>query len=186
MSCKKYGDGSIYGTVYETGSNKPVPNTEVSILRVSQTYNLHGTVQHAKNEIISRTLSDNNGNYKINFHKKIGPKYYIRCSRGSSHTGSLNENINHKNYNQDLYIKPYRYFKVRVVKTSINKSKSIDITLPLNQFTSINALNNIDTTLPTIFKAIDSDDNVIYYYIFSTSTYPPSSFFFRENKFTNK
>lgn len=51
-------------------SNTQIPNTEVVILRVYQKYDLHGSVQHQTNVIICSTYSDNNGNYKISFHKK--------------------------------------------------------------------------------------------------------------------
>jgi hypothetical protein len=170
ISCKKYGDGSISGTVYETGRNSPVPNTEVSILRVYQKYDLHGSVQHQNTEIISRTLSDNNGKYKINFHKKVGSKYYIKCLSDSLYARDIHEYANFKNYKHDIYIKPYWYFKVRVVKNSINTLKRIDITLPLNQFASVKALNKIDTTLPKIFKAIGFTENIIDHY---TCTLPP-------------
>ncbi len=177
FSCKKYGDGAISGTVYDIGSNNPVPNAEVSILRTYQKYDLHGSLQHGQYEIISSTSADNNGNYKINFHKKVGSKYYIKCSNVSFYTRDILESINYKNYKHDIYIKPYRYFKVRVLKTSINTSKRIDITLPLNQFSSVNALNAIDTTLPIVFKSIGFVDNTIEYYIYSSFPYPTSSWF---------
>lgn len=175
ISCKKYGDGYISGTVYETGSNSPVANTEVSILRVYQKYDLHGSVQHQNTEIIASALSDNNGNYKISFHKKIGSKYYIKCSSESFFSKDINESIDKKIFNFDLYVKPYRYFKIRVIKNSINILKRIDLILPLNQGASVKSLNNIDTLLPTLYKAIGYSDNSIDYYKCTLPPYTPNN-----------
>ncbi len=176
VSCKKYGDGYISGTVYEKGSNAPVPNTEVSILRVYQKYDLQGSVQHQNTEIISSTLSDNDGYYKINFRKKVGSKYYIKCSNESFYSNEINENITNKKFNFDIYVNPFRYFRIRVVKNSTNILKRISIGLTLNQGASLQSLNTIDTILPKVYKAIGFSDNSIYHYICTLPPYTTSGY----------
>lgn len=74
-----------------------------------------------------------------------------------------------------MYIKPYRYFKVRVIKSANNILKRIDLTLPLNQGVSVKYLNAIDTTLPNLYKAVGYSGNSIYYYKCTLPQYTPNN-----------
>ena len=168
-NCKKYGHGTVTGTVYETGSNNPVPNATVSI--EDSNSGLHpfsSSNANNKKGIIATTTSDSEGKYVLYFHKKIGHHYYIRCEKENFDVFTAFE-ISQKKIDHDIYLDPFAYLKLHVIKTSTN-SNYIYVTINKNQSEyPYSSPLSFDTILPKIYKIKGNNSSEITWDIYNSN-----------------
>lgn len=92
---QKGGFGYVEGTVYKQGTNKPIENAKIYIIR---THNAN------QGQYIKGTMSDQNGYYKITYYYKFNSdyRYYVTVKpEGSS--SSQHEYMYHTKEKFDFY-----------------------------------------------------------------------------------
>ena len=159
-ACKKYGNGYVEGTVYETGSNAVIPGVQMFYGKWKKRP-ISGDVDY---ELLGSTLTDNSGHYRFNFKKERGYRYSVYC-KDSTHTWSLGaEEMDYKKSTHDFYLAPFAYLKIRIKKSS-SADKYIDITLNTASVSRIRSRGPMDTLLPTVYRLSGNSNNFIYWYI---------------------
>jgi hypothetical protein len=166
-SCRKYGDGSIRGTITETGSGAPFANANVYLLE----YPKNNGSEPSK--VIAETYSDHNGVYYLSFHKKMNRDYVV-CFRPAKKTDAddlyrcydVRKKIKFKETVVDTDLPAVGYFRLHLVKTSSSEN-SVVVYYDQNecrgwQLPEIN--NPFDTVFPVKMAKADILNNYFKWY----------------------
>ncbi len=165
ISCKKYGEGYVEGTVYEVGTNMPIAGIPVTIGYFTGPSTPYVTV--------SNSHTDNSGHYLLYYDKKRGSEnYVVGCTPDSLHlsgnTGSYDPEYK-KETNGNIPLYPRAFLKLHVKKTTsaqYNNGFQISVSYlsgGLLYYYYQTFLNNnpFDTILP-VFKAYGNCTNYIF------------------------
>jgi hypothetical protein len=111
FSCKKPWIDHIRGTVYEYGSGIPVKGATIYLYKDPKK-------QNAKTVIIDSALSNEWGEYIINYSKEMRNEYTFscKCPKYFGIPEVLSPTIDHGRMVKNITIAPYSYIKLRVVK----------------------------------------------------------------------
>ena len=170
-SCKKYGDGYVIGTVYETNTNNPLTEVKVYLERKK--------ISHIESNydffIIDSCLTNPSGTYKFSFDKKRRYEYQLRA-RYTNYYGSSRGNytLTLKKTEVNLELDPVAYIKFRIKKNS--PSSNYFYTTINYHSTTVYSLQNItqpfDTILPGIYKVNGNAINYLNWQIYGTGIGP--------------
>lgn len=164
-TCKKYGDGYVKGTVEEKGTGQKIPDATIKLIHWIK----NPKPNEPENEIIQIATTNNIGEYKINFHMKIGNRYSVEC------------------YHKD-YISENNQYDLKFKKTALNFSLNSPGFLKLRIKKNTNSLNNIhieirtysidlninhpfDTILPKIYNVYANINNQLYWFSYPIQSY---------------
>jgi hypothetical protein len=168
-SCKKYGNGYVEGTVYETGTNAPMPGVQMYYGK----WKKKPVSGEAEFERLGTTVTDSNGHYRFNLKKERTFRYGIFCQDSLHSRMQAGGEMNFKKTRQDFYLAPFAYIKIRIKKSSA-VYKHIDITLNDNKLRRVRSTGPLDTILPAAYKLLGNSTNFIYWYI--TEVPPPPAY----------
>ncbi|MDP2385256.1 MAG: hypothetical protein Q8M29_02685 [Bacteroidota bacterium] len=105
-SCRKHGSGFVRGTVYEKGTNNPLPGVPIKI-----TYSWHNNSGY----YYQYDTTDANGEYKIDLKKKREYAYHIQAK---NHVDDEYEGIDYKKSAINFSLYAEAYLKINAKKTS--------------------------------------------------------------------
>ena len=177
ISCKKYGDGYVKGTVVEKGTNIPIAGADMYLKYWSNSKPGNTFIQ---------TYTDANGNYIIPFDKKMGNSYEIHCQDTNYWYKDQSQHINEKKSICNFSVTPYAYLKLHVIKTTSYQWVGVSIGGDLSY--SIFNNNPFDTIFPTVFRVKgnrSNDVNWTLHYPVYNATYDTSKQFYG-NIYINK
>jgi hypothetical protein len=116
FSCKKWGDSTVEGNVFEDGSNAPVTNVEVFLLETNQRY--------SRTEA-EGTRTDQNGHFKFIYHNKLMNRftYSILVKSPDHFTKDILKPIENKNLKTDIFLSPLSFANFRIKNNLQNEVK---------------------------------------------------------------
>jgi 5-hydroxyisourate hydrolase-like protein (transthyretin family) len=154
ISCKKYGNGYVMGTVIDASSGNPAEGVPVSV--IVETREAKGQSK-SKTSIIETVTTGADGKYKINFKKNRGWEYSYRVKISTTDkylSESTSQNIVLKKSTFDFEVFQKAFAKLKITKTT-TKPTRITIKIDNTFLVSTNILQSttfIDSIVPFIFN----------------------------------
>jgi hypothetical protein len=141
-SCRKNDNAYVQGTVKDDFTGEVVAGAEVQVFKRVQA--------PAPDVIVATGSSDDEGKYKINYHKQLNKEYYV----SGKHPGYLNIvnpfGIEKKKDNKDIRLLAVGFVQLKILKRD-GSSNYVVVELPYpNQPVTIN-INSTDTLLPQLY-----------------------------------
>ena len=156
ITCQKDESAYVRGTVLECGNENPITNATITLSH--RTKDKNGPNEY---EIIGTTISDQNGNYKINYHRKHFNTYIVECYADINNYYSIDQetSLNHKKVALTFSFPQYAYVKVRIKKNS-NSSNYVKCWVNSRDYGGqtpvIQNGNSFDTTFVNVFRVIST------------------------------
>jgi hypothetical protein len=172
LSCKKTGMNYVKGTVYEYGTGEPVKGATVYLNRDPENH-------HKAESVIDSAVTDEKGEYLINFSKNLRNDYFVSCKC----VGYLeipqtpNTELEHGRNALTLVMTPISYVQLRFIKTANSGNSLFGYFFPPGsngqpaQFASY-YLSGMDSTAlsqpfdwvdPRIYAVYANQNNSIYW-----------------------
>ncbi|MES2132613.1 MAG: hypothetical protein V4506_09690 [Bacteroidota bacterium] len=140
VSCSKNENAYVKGQAIENDTGKPIPGVIVSLVEGYKDSNGgHQT------RIIGTSISDQNGFYQINYHRKLFTMYYMFWRPNQSNYLPIYDErmVEHKKSAITIGLIPVAYIKIRLKKNSssnnyvtISPTSPEDYSLPIIQLNS--------------------------------------------------